>query len=33
MVLGFFGIQHFGQKKLKLNKIDWYVFSQKVNIF
>jgi len=25
MVLGFFGIQHFGQKKLKLNKIDWYV--------
>jgi hypothetical protein len=23
MVLGFFGIQHFGQKKLKLNKIDW----------
>ncbi len=25
MVLGFFGIQHFGQKKLKLEKIDWYV--------
>lgn len=27
MVLGFFGIQHFGQKKLKLNKIDWYVLT------